>query len=60
MLSFEDRIKGLSPDLRREVEDFVDCLIDRRAPHSKGKMKFAWEGGARRPSRAAHLRRFTA
>lgn len=44
MPSLEDRIKGLPPDLRREVEDFVDFLIDRRAPHSRGKMKFVWEG----------------
>ncbi|BFU95285.1 MAG: hypothetical protein NTNFB02_20070 [Nitrospira sp.] len=44
MPSLEERIKGLPPDLRREVEDFVDFLIDRRAPHQRGNMKFAWEG----------------
>lgn len=44
MPSLEDRIKDLPPDLRREVEDFVDFLIDRRAPRPRGKMKFAWEG----------------
>jgi hypothetical protein len=44
MPSLEDRIKGLPPDLRREVEDFVDFLIDRRVPRPKGKMEFDWEG----------------
>lgn len=44
MPSLEDRIKDLPPDLRHEVEDFVDFLIDRRVSHPKGKMKFAWEG----------------
>lgn len=44
MPSLEDRIKDLPPDLRREVEDFVDFLIDRRILHPRGKMKFAWEG----------------
>lgn len=44
MPSLEDRIKDLPPDLRREVEDFVDFLIDRRVRRPMGKMKFAWEG----------------
>lgn len=44
MPSLEDRIKDLPPDLRREVEDFVDFLIDRRVGRPKGTMKFAWAG----------------
>lgn len=44
MPSLEDRIKHLPPDLRREVEDFVDFLIDRRVPHFRRTMTFAWEG----------------
>lgn len=45
MPSLEDRIKGLPPDLRREVEDFVDFLIDRRMRRPKGNMTFSWAGG---------------
>jgi hypothetical protein len=30
MPSLRDRIKGLPSDLRREVEDFLEFLIDRR------------------------------
>lgn len=37
MPSLEDRIKGLPSDLRREVEDFVEFLIDRRVPYPKAK-----------------------
>ncbi len=44
MPSLEDRIKDLPPDLRREVEDFVEFLIDRRMRQPRGKMKFGWEG----------------
>jgi hypothetical protein len=44
MPSLEDRIKGLPPDLRRKVEDFVDFLIDRRMRRPKVKMTFSWTG----------------
>ena len=45
MPSLEDRIKDLPPDLRREVEEFADFLIDRRVRHPRENMTFAWDGG---------------
>ena len=44
MPSLEDRIKGLPPDPRREGEDFVNFLINRRMRRPKGKMTFSWAG----------------
>ncbi len=47
MKSVEERIKQLPPELQQEVEDFVQCLIERRARKSKGQLKLDWRGALR-------------
>ena len=44
MDTLEDRIKVLPPELRREVEDFVDFLLEKRAGKRHGKPNFGWAG----------------
>lgn len=39
------KIEALPPELRREVEDFVDFLQSRSARRKKGEMKLDWRGG---------------
>jgi hypothetical protein len=44
MKPLEEKIKELPPDLRREVEDFVDFVMVRRQPREPGKFSFDWAG----------------
>ncbi|TAK31284.1 MAG: DUF2281 domain-containing protein [Chloroflexota bacterium] len=44
MDTIEDRIKVLQPELRREVEDFVDFLLEKRSAKRHGKLSFGWAG----------------
>lgn len=44
MKTLEEMVKGLPPELQKEVEEFVKMLLERHAKKSKGKMKFDWEG----------------
>lgn len=44
MKNIEERIKDLPPELRQEVEDFVDFLIERRFKRFRGKPEFNWAG----------------
>lgn len=43
----EASIRDLPPDLRREVEDFVAFLLQRRAPERKGGLRLDWRGELR-------------
>jgi Protein of unknown function (DUF2281) len=47
MTSLEDRIADLPPDLRREVEDFVDFLIARRRRERASHLRLDWAGALR-------------
>jgi hypothetical protein len=47
MRSIEDKIRELPPELRQEVEDFVDFLVERRARKSAGKLRQDWAGALR-------------
>jgi len=40
----EERIKELPPDLQREVEDFVNFLIEKRARKQGRKLRQDWAG----------------
>lgn len=40
----EERISGLPPELRREVEDFVEFLLEKQLRRRGGKPKFSWAG----------------
>lgn len=42
--TLEEMIKGLPPELRQEVEDFVEFLLEKRAPKPKHKFRFDWKG----------------
>lgn len=44
MATLEERITELPPELRREVEDFVDFLLEKRARKAPGKLSFTWAG----------------
>ena len=43
----EDKIRKLSPDLRKEVEDFVQSLLEGRARQPKKQLKLRWRGALR-------------
>lgn len=41
----EDKIKKLPPELHREVEDYVDFLLQREKKKTGRKLKLDWAGG---------------
>lgn len=43
MKSLEEKIRELPFELQKEVEDFVDFLVEKRK-RKKGKALFNWEG----------------
>ena len=45
MKTLEQMIKNLPPDLRKEVEDFVEFLLKKRKKQKRGKLKQDWAGG---------------
>lgn len=44
MKPIEERVKELPPDLKIEVEKFVDSLEKRRRKRSGAKLKMDWAG----------------
>jgi hypothetical protein len=44
MKTLEEMIQELPPELRKEVEDFVEFLLEKRKPKPKGKPRFDWAG----------------
>jgi len=44
MKTLEEKIKELPPIYRREVEDFVDFLVEKRTKKLKKKPTFSWAG----------------
>jgi hypothetical protein len=40
----EDKIKELPPDLRQEVEDFVQFLMEKRVRKPRRPLKLDWRG----------------
>ncbi len=47
MKDLQARISELPPELRREVEDFVEFLLEKRMRRPRGKPTFAWAGALR-------------
>ncbi|MBM2811344.1 MAG: hypothetical protein HW416_2103 [Chloroflexi bacterium] len=47
MATLHDRISELPPDLRREVEDFVEFLIAKRGSKRSDRLKLDWAGALR-------------
>ena len=44
MANLEDRINELPPEQRREVEDFVEFLVQRRSQKKPMAPRFHWAG----------------
>ena len=47
MKGLEEKINTLPPDLQKEVEDFVEFLIEKRLQKPKGQLKLDWRGALR-------------
>lgn len=47
MKSLEDMMKELPPELKREVEDFAQFLIERYTRRPQGPFKLDWRGALR-------------
>ncbi|MFC1714312.1 DUF2281 domain-containing protein [Candidatus Poribacteria bacterium] len=47
MGSIEDKIKLLPPELQREVEAFVESLIESQIRRSEHKLRLNWRGALR-------------
>jgi len=47
MKSLEEKINTLPPELQKEVEDFVEFLIEKRLQQPKGQLKLDWRGALR-------------
>lgn len=45
MATIEEKIKRLPPDLQREVETFVEYLLDTNGQSKRQKLKLTWAGG---------------
>ncbi len=44
MENIEEMVKRLPPDLKREVEDFVNFLIEKKARRQGRKLRQDWAG----------------
>ena len=44
MKNLEKKISILPPELQKEVEDFIEFLIEKRLKRPKGKPNFNWAG----------------
>ena len=40
----EEMVRDLPPEFQREVEDFVQFLLERRLTKHRGKPNFSWAG----------------
>ncbi|RMD68492.1 MAG: DUF2281 domain-containing protein [Gammaproteobacteria bacterium] len=47
MKTLEELIHELPPSLRKEVQDFVEFLLERKAPPKGKKLHLSWAGGLR-------------
>ncbi|MCL5021602.1 MAG: DUF2281 domain-containing protein [Bacteroidetes bacterium] len=46
-MSIEEMIKRLPEDLQKEVMDYVQFLLEKRATKKRGRLDFSWEGALR-------------
>ncbi len=44
MKSLEEMVKELPPDLRQEVQDFVEFLQEKKARRKQKKLRLSWAG----------------
>ncbi|MBA7557252.1 hypothetical protein ES705_49997 [subsurface metagenome] len=45
MSSIETKLKKLSHEMQKEVEDFIDFLLEKKNKKSSKKLKLNWAGG---------------
>ena len=45
MNSIESKLKKLSNEMQKEVEDFIDFLIEKINKRTSNKLKLNWAGG---------------
>jgi hypothetical protein len=45
MKTLEELIKELPPDLKREVQDFAQFLLETKARRPRRKLRLSWAGG---------------
>jgi len=45
MNSIDSKLKKLSNEMQKEVEDFIDLLIEKKYKRSSNKLKLNWAGG---------------
>lgn len=43
-MSIEEMIKKLPEDLQKEVLDYVQFLLEKKAMKKRGRLDFSWEG----------------
>lgn len=47
MRSLEERIRELPPELRHEIEDFLEFLLEKSRRRPRGRPTFSWAGALR-------------
>ncbi|MEO0250347.1 MAG: DUF2281 domain-containing protein [candidate division WOR-3 bacterium] len=47
MQTLGELVEQLPPDLQQEVRDFVEFLLEKRAPKKRGQLKLDWRGALR-------------
>jgi len=48
MQTLIEKIQSLPPDVQRQVEEYVDLLLSRHAPHAARKLSQDWAHGLAR------------
>lgn len=44
MEALDDKIRSLPPELQREVQDFVDAILERSGERPSRKLRLDWAG----------------
>lgn len=47
MQSLEEKVKQLPPELQKQVEEYVQLLLEKHEQRPKGKLKLDWRGDLR-------------
>ena len=46
-MEIEEKIRELTPEMRRNVEEFIDNLLKQSIRESKRRLSFSWRGAIR-------------
>ena len=47
MKNLEEKVRNLAPELQREVEDFVEFLLETKMKKKQTKLRLTWAGALR-------------